>query len=108
MTSDALASILAYDWPGNVRELQNTIKRAVATSQGARLSSRDLRLVVPEEDVEEPLDLASLRIATEGRALHRAQAIANGNRSEMARLLGVSRPTLYQLLKQHVMEQEVG
>ena len=108
IAGDALAAILAYDWPGNVRELQNTIKRAVVASQGAQLSSTDLRLAVPEEDVEEPLDLASLRIATEGRALRRAQAIANGNRSEMARLLGVSRPTLYQLLKQHAMEQEVG
>jgi len=44
----------------------------------------------------------------EARALRRAQAIANGNRSEMARLLGVSRPTLYHLLKLHASEQDVG
>ena len=103
---DALAAILAYHWPGNVRELQNTIKRAVATSRGPNLSAADLRLALPEEDAEEPLDLKAVRMASEGRALRRAQAIANGNRSEMARLLGVSRPTLYQLLKQHAMEQQ--
>ena len=103
---DALAAILAYHWPGNVRELQNTIKRAVATSRGPNLSAADLRLALPEEDAEEPLDLKAVRMAAEGRALRRAQAIANGNRSEMARLLGVSRPTLYQLLKQHAMEQQ--
>ena len=105
---DALAAILAYHWPGNVRELQNTIKRAVAASRGPILSAADLRLASPEEDAEEPLDLKAVRMASEGRALRRAQAIANGNRSEMARLLGVSRPTLYQLLKQHDMEQQVG
>jgi two-component system NtrC family response regulator len=103
---DALVAILAYHWPGNVRELQNTIKRAVAASRGPNLSAADLRLALPEEDAEEPLDLKAVRMAAEGRALHRAQAIANGNRSEMARLLGVSRPTLYQLLKQHAMEQQ--
>jgi two-component system NtrC family response regulator len=105
---DALAAILAYHWPGNVRELQNSIKRAVAVSPGPNLSAADLRLALPEEDAEEPLDLKAVRMVAEGRALRRAQAIANGNRSEMARLLGVSRPTLYQLLKQHAMEQQAS
>ncbi len=103
---DALAAILPYPWPGNVRELQNTIKRAVAASRGTNLSAADLRLDLPADEVEEPFDLATVRMAAEGRALRRVQAIANGNRSEMARLLGVSRPTLYQLLKQHALEQE--
>ena len=105
-TNEALAAILAYPWPGNVRELQNTIKRAVAAARGANLSVTDLRLSLPQEEPEEPLDLATVRSAAEGRALRRAQAIANGNRSEMARVLGISRPTLYQLLKQHALEEE--
>ncbi len=105
-TGDALTAILAYHWPGNVRELQNSIKRAVAASRGPNLSPADLRLALPKEEAEEPLDLKAVRMGAEGRALRRAQAIANGNRSEMARLLGVSRPTLYQLLKQHAMEQQ--
>ncbi len=104
--SDALSAILAYPWPGNVRELQNTIKRAVAASRGTNLNAADLRLDLPKDEVEEPFDLATVRTAAEGRALRRVQAIANGNRSEMARLLGVSRPTLYQLLKQHALEPE--
>ncbi len=105
-TGDALTAILAYHWPGNVRELQNSIKRAVATSRGPNLSAADLRLALPEKEAEEPLDLKAARMVAEGRSLRRALAIANGNRSEMARLLGVSRPTLYQLLKQHAMEQQ--
>ena len=105
---DALAAILAHHWPGNVRELQNTIKRAVASSKEANLSLTDLRLALPEDAAEDPIELKVVRMAAEGRALRRAQALANGNRSEMARLLGVSRPTLYQLLKQHAMDQHVG
>jgi len=106
-STDALAAILAHRWPGNVRELQNCIKRAVAASRGSHLTAADLRLEAPKEELEEALDLATVRTAAEGRALRRAQALANGNRSEMARLLGVSRPTLYQLLKQHSLEHDV-
>ena len=98
--ADALAAILAHDWPGNVRELQNTIKRAVAASSAANLSAADLRLAAPEEAAE-VLDLKEVRMAAEARAIRRAQALANGNLSEIARLLGISRPTLYHLLKQH-------
>ncbi len=76
-----LTAILAYHWPGNVRELQNTIKRAVAASRGPTLSAADLRLALPEENAEEPLDLKAVRLAAEGRVLRRAQEIANGNRS---------------------------
>jgi two-component system, NtrC family, response regulator len=104
-STEALAAILAYPWPGNVRELQNSIKRAIAASRGSHLTPADLRLDLPKEDADEAIDLATVRTAAEGRALRRAQAIANGNRSEMARLLGVSRPTLYQLLKQHGLDQ---
>jgi two-component system NtrC family response regulator len=105
-SSDALAAILAHRWTGNVRELQNCIKRAVAASRSSYLTPADLRLELPKVDLDEPIDLTTVRAAAEGRALRKAQAIANGNRSEMARLLGISRPTLYQLLKQHDLEQE--
>ncbi|MGF1630362.1 MAG: PEP-CTERM-box response regulator transcription factor [Kiloniellaceae bacterium] len=105
-STDALAAILGHRWTGNVRELQNCIKRAVAASRGSYLTPTDLRLDMPKDELDEPIDLATVRTAAEGRALRRAQAIANGNRSEMARLLGVSRPTLYQLLKQHDLEHE--
>ena len=104
-SSDALAAILANRWQGNVRELQNCIKRAVVASRSARLTSADLRLELPRIEDDEPINLATVRMVAEGRALRRAQAIANGNRSEMARLLGISRPTLYQLLKHHSLDQ---
>jgi two-component system NtrC family response regulator len=105
-SSDALAAILAHNWPGNVRELQNCIKRAIASSRGSNLTSQDLRLELEEGHTDTVMDLATVRMAAESRALRRAQAVANGNRSEMARLLGISRPTLYQMLKQHSLDQE--
>jgi two-component system NtrC family response regulator len=97
---------LAHNWPGNVRELQNCIKRAIASSRGSNLTSQDLRLELEEGHTDTVMDLATVRMAAESRALRRAQAVANGNRSEMARLLGISRPTLYQMLKQHSLDQE--
>lgn len=101
---EAMATILAHSWPGNVRELQNCIKRAVASSAGPLLSTRDLRLAAEPSHEEAPLTLKQARFNAEGKALRRALAVANGNISEAARLLDTSRPTLYQLLKEHNIE----
>jgi two-component system NtrC family response regulator len=101
---EAMATILAHSWPGNVRELQNCIKRAVASSAGPLLSTRDLRLAAEPPPEEGPLTLKQARFNAEGKALRKALAVANGNISEAARLLDTSRPTLYQLLKEHNIE----
>ena len=100
----AMAAILAHSWPGNVRELQNCIKRAVASSAGPTITARDLRLGGETENAEGLLTLKQARFDAESKALRQALAIADGNISEAARVLDTSRPTLYNLLKQHDLE----
>ncbi len=97
-SSDALAAISQYSWPGNVRELQSRIKRAVATATG-RIGSRDLDLGDAPEDAVTSIKAA--RQKAEFQAIQKAMAQAAGNISEAARLLDISRPTLYQLLDEH-------
>lgn len=98
-SSDALAAISQYPWPGNVRELQSRIKRAVATATG-RIGAKDLDLgeAVPEDAVT---SIKAARQKAEFQAIQRAMAQAAGNISEAARILDISRPTLYQLLDEH-------
>lgn len=100
-TGDALAAITQYAWPGNVRELQSRIKRAVACADG-RITARDLDLAVGAGEPELRTLKGARRVA-EREAIARAMAEGDGNISEAARLLDVSRPTLYQLLNEHDM-----
>jgi two-component system NtrC family response regulator len=104
LSPGAIAAILAHTWPGNVRELQNCIKRAVASSSGPMLAARDLRLTTTPVAGDGPMTLKQARFDAEGKALRQALAIADGNISEAARVLDTSRPTLYQLLKEHNIE----
>ncbi len=100
IAADALAAIDTYAWPGNVRELQNRLKRAIIMCEGRRIGRADLDLAVEDEDYGD-LNLRQARERAELGALRRALARAEGNISRAARLLGVSRPTLYDLLRQH-------
>jgi two-component system NtrC family response regulator len=99
-TSEALAAIARYEWPGNVRELENRVKRAVIMAETQRVTPADLDLVPPNE-VPEVLNLAQAREEAERREIPRALSRAEGNISQAAKLLGVSRPTLYDLMRQH-------
>ena len=99
-TPEALRVLDAYQWPGNVRELQNRVKRAVIMAEGPKITAEDLDLAAEPERPKE-LDLRRCREDAERTVLHRALARANGNMSLAARLIGVSRPTLYDLLRQH-------
>jgi two-component system NtrC family response regulator len=99
-TSEALAAIAAHPWPGNVRELENRMKRAVIMCEGNRVTPRDLDLAQPDE-VPEVLNLAQAREEAERREIPRALSRAEGNITVAAKLLGISRPTLYDLLRQH-------
>ena len=98
-TEDALAAIEAYPWPGNARELENRVKRAVIMAENNRIAAEDLELLVPEESM--PLNLRQVREEAERRAIERALALYNGNVSQAADILGVSRPTLYDLVKKY-------
>jgi two-component system NtrC family response regulator len=98
--ADALRAIDGHGWPGNVRELQNRLKRAVLLAEGRKITAADLGLA-PVEAEEATLDLRRVRERAEREALVRAMARTGGNISRAAALLGVSRPTLYDLLRQH-------
>ncbi len=97
---DAIAAIEAYEWPGNVRELENCIKRAVIMAEGVSISAVDLGLKVEPkvETLESSLNLRQVRDEAEKKAVKHALARVNGNLSKAAETLGISRPTLYELL----------
>ncbi len=98
--SEALAALEAHAWPGNVRELENRIKRAVIMADGSRITPVDLDLADPDE-IPEVLNLAQAREEVERREIPRALSRAEGNISRAAKLLGISRPTLYDLMRHH-------
>ncbi len=99
-TSDALAALANHSWPGNVRELENRVKRAVIMAEGNRITAQDLELDAPDEEAPLP-SLKEVRERAEREALQRALAQVDGNVSRAAKLLGVSRPTLYDLMRHH-------
>ena len=102
-TADAIAAITDWHWPGNVRELENRLKRATIMAEGTRLSAADLDLD-DKADGAAALNLKTAREAADRRAIRLAMARTEGNVSHTAKLLGVSRPTLYDLLKQYGLE----
>ena len=98
---DALAAIDAWNWPGNVRELENRVKRAVIMADGKRVCAADLDLAAPAEEASVPLNLKAAREHADRRVIRHALARSEGNISNTAKMLGISRPTLYDLLKQY-------
>jgi len=98
----ALAAIEQHRWSGNVRELENCIKRAVIMADGPQIGAQDLGLDDVEHD--EPINLRQVREEAELRALIKAMGRADGNVAKAAELLGVSRPTLYDLLSRTGMK----
>jgi len=102
-SADALAAIDGWGWPGNVRELENRVKRAVIMADGKLVSAGDLDLSEPEEADAQVLNLKCARETADRRVIRHALARSEGNISNTAKLLGISRPTLYDLLKQYDM-----
>jgi two-component system, NtrC family, response regulator len=99
-TDEALAAIAAYAWPGNVRELENKIKAAVLLAEGQTVGLADLGLP-GSADPAAPQTLREVRNRAEREAIAQAMTVAAGNISRAADLLGVTRPTLYDLLEKH-------
>ena len=101
---DALAAIDAWPWPGNVRELENRVKRAVIMADGKLIAAEDLDLNAGEEGEAHVLNLKSARETADRKVIRHALARSEGNISSTAKLLGISRPTLYDLLKQYDLQ----
>jgi two-component system NtrC family response regulator len=103
LAPDAIRAIQAHRWPGNVRELENRIKGAVIMAEGAVVTASDLGLQDPGDDPDY-LNLRVARQRAEAQAVRQSLAVARGNLSRAAKLLGVTRPTLYDLLAKNQID----
>jgi len=101
---EALAAIDAWQWPGNVRELENRVKRAAIMADGKLVTAGDLDLQEGAGDDPDVLNLKSARERADRKVIRHALARSEGNISNTARLLGISRPTLYDLLKHYDLQ----
>ena len=103
LAPDAAEAIDAHPWPGNVRELENRVKRAVIMADGKLVTAADLDLPGGSEpDADSlPINLRAAREVADRRAIRIALARTENNISGAAKLLGISRPTLYDLMKQY-------
>jgi two-component system NtrC family response regulator len=104
LSPEALAAIDSYGWPGNVRELENRIKRAVIMAEGKTIAAEDLDLPHGRGEEPVPINLRAAREVADRRAIRQAMTRTENNISGAAKLLGISRPTLYDLLKQYQLQ----
>ena len=99
LSEGAIRAVEAHNWPGNIRELENCVKRATIMADGNYISSEDIGLAPADgAAVEESLDLRAARDAAEKKTIIAALGRVDGNIVKAAELLGVSRPTLYDLM----------
>lgn len=99
LSEDAVQAVESHAWPGNIRELENRIKRAAIMADGSQISCEDMDLSSSiERGVDTSLDLRQVRDRAEKAAIVSALGRVNGNMVKAADLLGVSRPTLYDLM----------
>jgi two-component system NtrC family response regulator len=107
-TDDAIAAIEQYRWPGNVREVINVVKRAAIMAEGNRATRDDLALPVDEKEADDAgtLDLRQVRERAERDAVVTALARTDGNIVKASEMLGVSRPTLYDLMNRLMIRNE--
>jgi len=98
LSEDATRAIELHTWPGNVREIENCIKRAVIMADGLQITREDIGLDQVDADESEFIDLRRIRDEAERTAVVTALGRANGNVVRASEILGVSRPTLYDLM----------
>jgi len=108
-TEEAVQTIESYSWPGNIRELENKIKRACIMTEGKKITAQDLG-IRPNKDTEDslPLNLKNVREEAEKKAITRALMQTEYNMAKAAKLLGVTRPTLYTLANKHHIQAPKG
>lgn len=105
LSDDALAAIEGHDWPGNVRELENCLKRAVIMAEANQITAEDLGLNAAEMDIDS-LNLRQVREVAERQAVVRVLARTNNNIARAAEILGVSRPSLYDMMNRFGFKKE--
>jgi two-component system NtrC family response regulator len=98
LREDALRAVESHTWPGNVRELENCIKRAVIMAEGGQITVEDIGLNQAVDEQDTCLDLRQVREEAEKRVIITALGRADGSVVKAAEMLGVSRPTLYDLM----------
>lgn len=106
LREDAMGAIEAHSWPGNVRELENCIKRAVIMAEGNYITAADLGLHAPEVDNIETLRLRHVRDEAERSAVISVLGRSDGNIAKAAEILGISRPTLYDLMHRFGLKKD--
>jgi two-component system NtrC family response regulator len=97
-TREAVQSIEEHSWPGNVRELKNRINRSVIMAEGKGVTAVDLGFAAAADQGPEMPTLREVRRRAETQAVQRALALAGGKVSVAAKMLGITRPTLYDLV----------
>jgi len=95
-TSKALNELKGYSWPGNVRELQNVIERVLAT---LRCSKIDIDMVQQHLDPPQDNEILSQLLNDEIEEIRQALLLTKGNQTEAAKILGISRSTLWRKLR---------
>ncbi|NMT63776.1 PEP-CTERM-box response regulator transcription factor [Marinobacter orientalis] len=103
-TEDAIRAIKNHPWPGNVREMINKVKRATIMADGKRVTAADLELNCDEESTESQLNLRQVRENAERAAIMQALQSCGFNMAQASRLLGITRPTLYNLTDKYRIE----
>ena len=106
-TEAATMAMTSHSWPGNVRELENRMKRAVVMADKRLIDAQDLDLAV-DTGAPPDLDLRSARMRAEREVIQVALARSNHTMAVAARMLGISRPTLYGLMEAHGLETDIA
>ncbi|MDG1734036.1 MAG: PEP-CTERM-box response regulator transcription factor [Thalassotalea sp.] len=104
----AISALKNHPWPGNIRELQNKIKSATIMASSAQITADDLGFIADEGKVDLELNLRVVRERAESKAIEQAFALAHGNMSKTAEMLGVTRPTLYGLVDKHHIKLQLN
>lgn len=105
-TSEAINAIEQYEWPGNIRELENRIKRAVIMAEGGKISPEDLEMTASAPAKYEGMGLKEAREALEKELILKALFKNSNNLTKAACELGISRPTLYDLMEKFEIPKE--